>query len=82
MAQNNCPEPIPEGEGRESANSGTPCPACRGRGRKFTTLRRLVGAAGGASEDELLKKTQADCLHCSGSGRAATGMTSAAQAGD
>ena len=83
MAQNNCPDPIPEGEGRgESADRGTPCPACRGRGRKFSTLRRLVGAAGGASEDELLKKTQADCLHCSGSGRADGGMTGAAQAGD
>ena len=71
MAQLIGPEQIPEGEGaEETAGSGIPCPACRGRGRKFTTLRRLVDAAGGSSETDLLKRTQAECLSCTGSGRA------------
>ena len=52
------------------AGYGTQCPDCQGRGRKFVTLRRLVGAGGGASEDELLKRTTTDCLRCSGTGRA------------
>jgi hypothetical protein len=48
-----------------------PCPACRGRGLKFLTLRRMVGAAGAASEDELLKRARVLCLACDGSGQAA-----------
>jgi hypothetical protein len=62
---------LPEGEAPETPAGTSACPACRGRGRKFVTLRRLVGAAGGASEDELLKRTTTDCLHCAGTGRAA-----------
>jgi hypothetical protein len=31
----------------------------------------MVDAAGGSSETDLLKRTQADCLDCSGGGRAA-----------
>jgi hypothetical protein len=70
MGQRISPEPLPEGEEPEAAAECNPaCPACRGRGRKFVTLRRLVGAAGGASEDELLKRTQVPCLCCEGTGR-------------
>jgi len=71
MGQSICPEPLPEGEEPEATAQDRPCPACRGRGRKFVTLRRLIGAGGGASEDELLKRTSAPCLRCTGSGRAA-----------
>lgn len=61
----------PEGEGPDtSANAFPPCPACRGRGRKFVTLRRLVGAAGGAAESDLLRQTQTPCPTCLGTGRA------------
>jgi hypothetical protein len=71
MAQNICPEELPEGEGPEvPADCGTPCPACRGQGRKFITLRRMIGAGGAASEDELLKRTQTECLECAGTGQA------------
>lgn len=70
MAPDNGPEQFPEYEGNERPSDGeTACPACRGRGRKFTTLRRIVDAAGGAAETDLLKRTQAVCLHCTGSGR-------------
>jgi len=69
MGQRISPEPLPESEEPEAAERNPPCPACRGRGRKFVTLRRLVGAAGGASEDELLKRTQVPCLCCMGTGR-------------
>jgi hypothetical protein len=71
MGQGICPEELPEGEGpKASPDCDPPCPSCRGRERKFTTLRRLVGAAGGASEDELLKRTSTPCLGCTGTGRA------------
>jgi hypothetical protein len=71
MGQGNCPEQRPEGEEPEALTEcNPPCPACRGRGRKFVTLRRMVGAAGGASEDELLKRTQVPCPCCTGTGRA------------
>jgi hypothetical protein len=70
MAQRIGPEQPPENEGPENpAGDGIVCPACRGRGRKFTTLRRMVDAAGGSSETDLLKRTQAECLGCSGEGR-------------
>jgi len=73
MGQRICPEPLPEGEEPEAAVEGNPaCPACRGRGRKFITLRRLVGAGGGASEDELLKRARTPRLGCAGTGRAPT----------
>jgi hypothetical protein len=72
MGQAISPQQLPEDEEPAAIEDGNPpCPACRGRGRKFVTLRRLVGAAGGASEDELLKRTQVPCLGCTGSGRAA-----------
>ena len=70
MAQSIGSEQPPENEGPENpAGDGIPCPACRGRGRKFTTLRRVVDAAGGSSETDLLKRTQTECLGCSGDGR-------------
>jgi hypothetical protein len=72
MAQHIGPEDRPEIAGAERpARSGTPCPSYWGAGRKFTTLRRLVDAADGASENDLLKRTQTDCLDCSGGGQAA-----------
>jgi hypothetical protein len=72
MVQRIDPEPIPDYEGPgETAAIGIPCPGCRGRGRKFTALRRMVGAGGGASETDLLKRTQSECLDCTGSGQAA-----------
>jgi len=70
MGQVISPEQFPESEG-DAAGHENPCPACRGRGQKFVTLRRLVDEAGAASEDELLKRTGTGCLHCSGSGQAA-----------
>ena len=73
MAQNIGPEQPPENEGLENpAGDGIPCLACRGRGRKFTALRRVVDQAGGSSETDLLKRTQAECLGCSGKGRVPT----------
>jgi hypothetical protein len=70
MAQGIGPEQPPENEGLENpAGDGIVCSACRGRGRKFTTLRRMVDAAGGSSETDLLKRTQTECLGCSGEGR-------------
>ena len=72
MGQAISPQQLPEDKEPEGADDGhPPCPACRGRGRKFVTLRRLTGAGGGASEDELLKRTQVPCLGCTGTGRAA-----------
>ena len=70
MAQRIDPEPIPGDEGPgDSPECGNRCPACRGRGKKFTALRRMVGAAGGAAETDLLKRTRAECLTCGGTGR-------------
>lgn len=70
MAPNIDPEELPEGEGaKEATDGGNPCPACRGRGRKFTSLRRMVDAAGGSAETDLLKRTRAECLCCGGSGQ-------------
>jgi hypothetical protein len=60
-----------------SADVCPPCPACRGRGRKFVSLRRLTGAAGGAAEGDLLRQAQTECLTCAGTGR-----MNPAQAGD
>jgi hypothetical protein len=81
MPQDICPESLPEGgQPERSANSGTACPACLGRGRKFTTLRRMAAAAGGSSETELLKRTQSDYLTCACSGQAPGSMSG--QAGD
>jgi hypothetical protein len=70
MGQGIRAEQLPEGEEPEAPANCDPCPSCRGRGRKFVTLRRLVGAAGGASEDELLKRTRTECLSCAGTGKA------------
>jgi hypothetical protein len=42
----------------------------------------MVGAAGGSSETDLLKRTQAECLTCAGTGRAPGGTGTAAQAGE
>jgi len=73
MGQRISSEPLPESEEPEAAaECNPPCPACRGRGRKFVTLRRLVGAGGGASENELLKRARAPRLGCAGTGRAPT----------
>ncbi len=58
-----------------------PCPSCRGRGRKFVTLRRLVGAAGGAAETDLLKQTQTECLALLGHRTGAEVMSAATRAG-
>jgi hypothetical protein len=70
MAQRIGPEQPPENEEPENpAGDGIVCPACRERGRKFTTLRRVVDAAGGSSETDLLKRTQTECLGCSGKWR-------------
>ena len=45
------------------------CSSCRGRGRKFVTLRRSRAVAGGAAERALLFRSWVMCLACSGTGR-------------
>jgi hypothetical protein len=69
MGQTTPSDEVPEDEATGTSADANPCLSCRGRGRKFVTLRRLVGAAGGAAETDLLRQTRMECLACSGSGR-------------
>lgn len=48
-----------------------PCLMCRGRGWKFSTLRRSLSNGGGVAECGLVQRARVLCLTCSGTGRAA-----------